>query len=125
VEITTLIIPDWNDDEGELKAEADFLASVDNEMPWHVTAFHPDYKLRDKEPTPPEILIKARELGILAGLKHVYCGNVPLAYSEYETTGCPSCGKALIERRGYDIAQDGIKNGRCRFCKAVVKGVWK
>ncbi|MFH0884544.1 MAG: AmmeMemoRadiSam system radical SAM enzyme [Candidatus Micrarchaeota archaeon] len=125
VEVTTLIIPDWNDDEGELKAEAEFLASVDREMPWHVTAFHPDYKLLDKEPTPPEILIKARELGRMAGLKYVYCGNVSLAYSEYETTSCPSCGKALIERRGYEIVQNGIKNGKCRFCKAVVKGVWK
>lgn len=125
VETTTLIIPDWNDNEQELKAEAEFFAFVDKEMPWHVTAFHPDYKLLDKEPTPPEILIKAREIGKMAGLKHVYCGNVPLAYSDYETTSCPSCGKALIERRGYDIVQMGIKGGKCRFCKAAIKGVWK
>ncbi len=125
VEVTTLIIPDWNDDESELKAEAEFLASVDPEMPWHVTAFHPDYKLLDKNPTPPESLMKAREIGKMSGIKHVYCGNVALSYSELETTYCQSCGKALIERRGYAIMQNGISGGKCRFCKAAIKGVWK
>jgi pyruvate formate lyase activating enzyme len=125
VEVTTLIIPDWNDDESELKAEAEFFASVDPDMPWHVTAFHPDYKLLDKEPTPPEILIKAREIGKMAGIRHVYCGNVPLSYSEYESTICPKCGKELVRRRGYDIDNTNIIGGKCKFCKTAIKGVWK
>ena len=125
VEVTTLIIPDWNDDMKELKAEAEFLASVDPEMPWHVTAFHPDYKLLDKEETPPETLIKAREIGKMAGLKHVYCGNVPLSYSDYETTHCPKCEKALIRRTGFLVDSNDAPDGKCRFCKTKLKGVWK
>lgn len=125
VEVTTLIIPDWNDSEQELKAEAEFLASVDKDMPWHVTAFHPDYKLRDKEPTPPEILVRAREIGKMAGITHVYCGNVPGTYADYETTSCPKCGKALISRTGFDITENRMKGGRCGYCKAAIKGVWK
>jgi pyruvate formate lyase activating enzyme len=125
VEVTTLIIPDWNDSGKELGAEAAFLASVDPEMPWHITAFHPEYKLLDKAPTPPESLIRAREIGKMAGIRHVYCGNMPMAYSDYETTSCPSCAKALIRRRGYTIEDNGIIDGRCRFCKAAIRGVWE
>jgi pyruvate formate lyase activating enzyme len=125
VEVTTLLIPDWNDDEGELKAEAEFLAGVDPEMPWHVTAFHPDYKMLDREPTPPATLIRAREIGKAAGLKHIYCGNVPYSYSEYETTFCQGCGKELIRRIGFSVTENSIMEGRCRFCKAAIRGVWK
>ena len=125
VEVTTLIIPDWNDKESELKAEAEFLASVDPEMPWHVTAFHPDYKLRDKPPTPPETLIRAREIGKAAGIKHIYCGNVPLAYADYETTFCHACGKGLVERAGFSVLVNRIVDGKCPFCKTPIKGVWK
>jgi pyruvate formate lyase activating enzyme len=125
VEVTTLIIPDWNDDESELKQEAEFLASVDPEMPWHVTAFHPDYRLLDKDPTPPATLMKAREIGKMAGIRHVYCGNVSLSYSDLESTICQSCGKEIIRRRGYEIEPGGIKDGKCRFCKASIRGVWK
>lgn len=125
VEVTTLIIPDWNDNEDEIRAEAEFLASVDPEMPWHVTAFHPDYKLLDREPTPPESLIRARKLGMMAGLRHIYCGNVPYSYSDYETTACPSCGKAIIRRSWFAVTEYGLSDGKCRFCKSAVKGVWK
>ncbi|VVC04008.1 Radical SAM superfamily protein [Candidatus Bilamarchaeum dharawalense] len=125
VEVTTLIIPGWNDNETELKEEAEFLASVDKEMPWHVTAFHPMYKLLDKNPTPPEILVRAREIGKLAGLKHVYCGNVGLSYSDFETTYCPKCQKELIKRVGFSVADNNIIDGKCRFCKEKIKGVWR
>jgi pyruvate formate lyase activating enzyme len=125
VEVTTLFIPDWNDGEKEMKEIATFLAGVDKEMPWHVTAFHPDYKLMDKEPTPPETLMKAREIGLNAGLKHVYCGNVPLSYSEYETTSCPRCGKTQIERAGMGVTENRMKDGKCHSCKAGLKGVWR
>jgi len=125
VEVTTLFIPDMNDSEKEMKEIAEFLAGIDKEMPWHVTAFYPAYKLMDKEPTPPETLIKAREIGLAAGLKHVYCGNVSASYSEYETTYCPKCAKPLIKRVYFSMEKDDIKEGRCRFCKAPVKGVWR
>ncbi len=125
VEVTTLFIPDWNDLEPEMKGIAEFLRGVDPEMPWHVTAFHPDYKMLDKEPTPPETLLKAREIGLMAGLKHVYCGNVPASYSEYESTFCPKCGKELVSRRIFSITRNDVVKGRCRHCKAEIKGVWE
>lgn len=125
VEVTTLLIPDWNDNMAEVKAEAEWLASVDPEMPWHVTAFHPDYKLLDKNPTPPETLIKAREIGKAAGIKHVYCGNVSMAYSDYETTICAKCGKALVKRMGFSVMENNVKNGKCGYCNAKISGIWR
>ena len=125
VEVTTLIVPGENDNLDELKAEAGFLAGIDKDMPWHVTAFHPDYKMLDKEPTGPEILIKAREIGKAAGIKHVYIGNVPFSYSAYETTTCPRCGKKLVERVGFSVESNDIVDGACRFCKEKIKGIWK
>jgi len=125
VEITTLIIPGWNDKLDELKAEAEFLASVDPDMPWHVTAFHPDYKMMDANPTPPEILIKAREIGKMAGLKYVYCGNVGAGYSDYEGTDCPKCGKRLVSRIGFNVSENNAAGGKCRFCKTKISGIWE
>jgi pyruvate formate lyase activating enzyme len=125
VEVTTLIVPGENDRIEELRAEAEYLASIDKEMPWHITAFHPDYKMLNKEPTGPEILLRAREIGIAAGMKYVYIGNVPFSYSAYETTYCPKCGKALVERVGFSVTSDNISNGSCKFCKEKIKGVWK
>lgn len=125
VEVTTLLIPGWNDDAAELEAEAKWLASVDPQMPWHVTAFHPDYKMLGEKPTPPEILIKAREIGIDAGLKHVYCGNIPYPYSSYETTICPHCGRSVIRRSGFYIEGMDVIDGQCRFCRKGIGGVWE
>lgn len=125
VEVTTLLIPNWNDNEKELKEEAEYLAGVDPEMPWHVTAFHPDYKMLSEKPTPPKALVKAREIGKAAGLKHVYCGNLPFAYSGYETTSCPKCGKEVVRRVGFSLAEVNVDKGRCKFCKQPIKGVWE
>lgn len=125
VEVTTLLIPGWNDDERELASEAKFLASVDKEMPWHVTAFHPDYKLLDKTETPPETLVKAHEIGKAAGIKYVYCGNVSFNYSNYETTICPKCNKELIIRIGFHVTDNNVVNGNCQFCNQKIKGVWQ
>jgi AmmeMemoRadiSam system radical SAM enzyme len=125
VEITTLIVPGENDSMEELHAEAEWLAAIDKSMPWHITAFHPDYKMLDKEPTAPEILMRARELGKAAGLEHVYTGNVPFSYSQYETTYCPSCGKALVERMGFSVASNNITKGACRYCKKSISGIWE
>ncbi len=124
VETVTLFVPGWNDSEKEMKDLASFFAGVDKEMPWHVTAFHPDYKMLDNAPTPAETLIKAREIGKAAGLKHIYCGNLPLAYSDYETTSCHSCGKALIRRYGFEITENHMKEGKCGYCGERLKGVW-
>ena len=125
VEVTTLLIPDWNDNEQELMEEAKFLAEVDKNMPWHVTAFYPKYKLLDKNPTPPETLVKAREIGKMAGLAHVYCGNVGASYADYETTFCQKCKKQLVRRIGFSVTENNILDGKCRFCKEKIKGVWK
>ncbi len=125
VEVTTLIVPGENDKMEELQAEAEWLASIDKGMPWHITAFHPDYKMLDKEPTPPEILVRAREIGKAAGLKYVYTGNVPFSYSQYEATTCPACGKMLVERMGFSVASNNIIKGACRFCKKKIEGIWE
>ena len=124
VEVTTLLIPGENDSKEEMKQIAEFLASVDKEMPWHVTAFYPAYKMMDKAPTPPETLLKAREIGLAAGLKHVYCGNISAGYSEYESTFCPKCDKKLIERVYFSVEENRVEDGKCRYCKAEVKGIW-
>jgi pyruvate formate lyase activating enzyme len=125
IEVTTLLIAGGNDSPEELKAEAEWLAAIDREMPWHVTAFHPEYKMLDKPPTPPESLLKAREIGIDAGLKHVYTGNVPLAYADYESTKCPKCKKTIVKRSGISLSENNIIDGKCRFCKNKIKGVWE
>ncbi len=125
VEVTTLIIPGWNDKEEELKAEAEWLASVDKDMPWHVTAFHPDYKMLDTPRTKPEILLRAKKIGEDAGMRHVYVGNVPLSYSEHEATVCTKCGKELITRVGMAVESNILKDGKCPDCKTKIAGVWK
>jgi pyruvate formate lyase activating enzyme len=124
VEVTTLVIPGWNDDEKELGQAAEWLASVDPDMPWHVTAFHPDYKMRSTPGTLPGSLLRIREIGKAAGIKHVYVGNVGASYSEYETTICPKCGKELITRVGMSVAENLLKKGRCS-CGEKIAGVWE
>ena len=123
VEVTTLIVPEENDSDEELKSIAEFLASVDDEIPWHISRFHPDYKYTDSYPTPVETMEKALELGKDAGLKYIYLGNV---YSRGETI-CPGCGKALIERSGFsaEVSEDFLPEGACRSCGAKIAGVWK
>ncbi|MFA6530147.1 MAG: AmmeMemoRadiSam system radical SAM enzyme [Candidatus Micrarchaeia archaeon] len=125
IEITTLLVPGENDNEEELRAEAEWLAKIDKEMPWHITAFHPDYKMMDKEPTSSESLIKAREIAKKAGLKHVYTGNVPFSNSNYEATICPKCKKEIIKRTGFYVNEINIIDGKCRFCNEKIDGVWR
>jgi len=125
VEVTTLVIPGENDSDKELKQIAEFLHGIDPHMPWHVTAFRPAYKMLDKPSTSPDALVKAREIGKSVGLKHVYCGNVPYAYSQYEETVCPECNKPLIDRAGFSVTKSSLKQGKCGFCGAEIKGVWE
>jgi pyruvate formate lyase activating enzyme len=121
VEITTLIIPGYNDSEDFLKWAAGFIKSVDPAMPWHVTQFYPTYKLTDAPRTPVKTLRRAREIGLEAGLKYVYEGNVPGEGGE--NTYCPSCGELLIERMGFYLSSIKMKDSKCQKCGAHIEGV--
>jgi len=122
IELTTLIIPGYNDSPEELRQIAGFIASVDTGIPWHVTQYHPTYKLMGQPRTPVETLRLARQIGIDAGLMYVYEGNVPGEGGE--NTFCPSCGEVLIQRFGYIISQIKVGDGRCGFCGHKLPGVW-
>ena len=122
VEVTTLIIPSYNDSEESFKEIIEFIKSVDPAIPWHVTQFYPTYKLVDQPRTPVETLRRAREMGLERGLKYVYEGNVPGEGGE--STYCPYCRELLIERFGYRILRNNIKDGRCFKCKEIIDGVW-
>jgi pyruvate formate lyase activating enzyme len=122
VEVTTLIIPDYNDSEEDLREIAEFIKSVDPFIPWHVTQFYPTYKLTDKPRTPLKTLRRAKEIGFETGLKYVYEGNVPGEGGE--NTFCHQCKKLLIKRFGFSIIENRMKNGKCTECGAEIKGVW-
>jgi pyruvate formate lyase activating enzyme len=125
VEIVTLIVPGFNDDPSELMEAARFIASVSPEIPWHVTAFHPDYKMIDPPPTSIRKLIEAAEIGEEAGLKFVYAGNIPGRVGSYEDTRCPHCQATLIRRTSYVIQDYRITaHGTCPECGMPVPGVW-
>jgi pyruvate formate lyase activating enzyme len=124
VEVVTLVVPGFNDSSEELWDAARFLTSVSPDIPWHVTAFHTDYKM-DAGYTAPETLRRAAEIGQEAGLRYVYAGNLPGQVGSYEDTFCPSCGKRLIQRRGYVIREYRISaDGRCPACGTSIAGVW-
>lgn len=122
VEITTLLIPGLNDDISELEALASFIAeSLGPETPWHISRFHPDYKMTDRPVTSVSALSGARQIGLQAGLKYVFTGNVP--GEEGENTFCPDCGKTVISRWGFTVRGYHIENGRCGFCAQPIDGV--
>lgn len=125
VEVVTLVIPGFNDSSDELWDTARFLASVSRDIPWHVTAFHPEYKRMDADATPAATLQQAAEIGQEAGLNYVYAGNLPGRVGSLENTYCPRCQELLIERRGYVIRQYRITaEGNCPKCGAKAAGVW-
>jgi pyruvate formate lyase activating enzyme len=121
VEITTLIIPGLNDSEEFLRWTAEFIRSVDPAMPWHVTAFRPTYRLMDTPSTSLSVLRRARQIGLAAGLKYVYEGNVPGEGGE--NTWCPECGELLIERCGFSLAAVKIIGGKCTKCGTLIEGI--
>ena len=125
LEIVTLIIPGFNDSPDELKAAADFIAGVSPEIPWHVTAFHQDYKMTGPDNTSIETLIRAAEIGHEAGLRFVYAGNIPGRVGEHENTFCPNCRATLIERYGFKVLSDRVTNGECPECSAKIPGRWE
>jgi pyruvate formate lyase activating enzyme len=122
VEVTTLLIPDQNDDPEELAQIAEFLAGLDPNIPWHISRFIPHYRMLDSRITPAEAIHRAVRIGQEAGLRYVYAGNLP--GSPYEDTLCPSCGEAVIERTGY-AARAHLDGDRCEHCGqpvAVITG---
>ena len=122
LEVTTLVIPGFNDSEEELRWVADFLArEVGVDVPWHVSRFHPQYKMSDCPPTPVSTLQQAWDIGREAGLRYVYVGNVPGRASE--NTICHHCGETLIGRLGYQTLSYQIADGRCTQCGTLVAGV--
>ena len=125
VEVVTLVVPTFNDGDDELKAIAEFLASVSCDIPWHVTAFHPDYKMTDPPRTPVETLVRAYEFGKSAGLKYVYPGNVPGAFGTRENTYCPHCDELLIKRTGFYVEENRMEGSQCPRCEAALPGVWE
>ena len=122
LEVTTLVIPGENDSDEDLGGCARFVAEeLGREVPWHVSAFRPTYLLTERPATPPETLRRARRIGLEAGLKFVYEGNIP---GEGEDTLCPACGKTMIARYGYTVRENRLRGGRCPDCGASVPGVW-
>jgi pyruvate formate lyase activating enzyme len=125
VEVVTLIVPGFNDSNDELMDAARYIAGVSPDIPWHVTAFHPDYRMLDPDPTSSQTLIRAAEIGQEAGLHFVYAGNLPGRVGPYENTHCPTCGETLIERMGYMILGYRLtENGACPACGTRIPGVW-
>jgi pyruvate formate lyase activating enzyme len=121
LEVTTLVIPGHNDDDETLREIAEFLVSVNPDMPWHLSRFSPRYNLLDAPPTPPETLHHAAEIGTEAGLRYVYVGNVP--GDDYEHTRCPECGAVCISRFGYqtrNLMEDGTTCPNCGNELAIV-----
>ena len=122
VEVTTLVIPGWNDSDSELQEIARFIKSIDPEMPWHVTRFHPTFKMTDRGATPSSTLQRARQIGLAEGLKYVFVGNIPGEGGE--DTICPKCSETVVERRGFSIASLKMLNGKCGNCGTAIAGVF-
>ena len=125
VEIVTLVVPGFNDSDSELQDIARFLVSVSQDIPWHVTAFHKDYRMVDPDNTPPETLLRALRIGRREGLHFVYAGNLPGSVGKGENTHCPSCLALLIERYGFRVLQNRIQHGACFSCGTPVPGRWE
>ncbi len=125
VEITTLLIPGENDSDEEIRDIAKFIASIDKNIPWHISRFYPMYKMLDKPPTPIDRLKRAYEIGKEEGLNYVYVGNV--IDDDRESTYCPKCNYKVIERTGYvgQYVKNHIIDGKCPKCNIEIAGVWK
>ena len=125
LEVVTLVVPGFNDSVEELRDIARFLVSVSPDIPWHVTAFHPDYRMEDRPATSVRSLLRAAETGVAEGLRFVYAGNLPGAVRNFENTYCPGCRALLVERVGYRVLQNRLAGtGRCPECGRVIPGVW-
>ena len=125
LEVVTLVVPGFNDSEAELRQIARFLASVSRDIPWHVTAFHKDYKMTDSPNTTAAQLIRAAEIGAEEGLRFIYVGNLPGRVGGWENTYCPSCREKLIDRVGYLVREYRLTaEGKCPSCGTAIPGIW-
>ncbi len=125
LEVVTLIVPGFNDSEAELRQMARFLVSVSRDIPWHVTAFHKDYRMTDPPGTTAAQLVRAAEIGVEEGLRFVYAGNAPGKVGPWENTWCPNCHERLIDRFGYLVREYRLtRGGKCPKCGTAVPGVW-
>mgnify|MGYP001236444893 CR=1 FL=1 len=124
VEIVTLLVPGLNDTDAEIRELAEFVAGVSPDIPWHVTAFHPDYRMTDTDATPVDTLLRAAQIGRESGLRFVYPGNCHGLVGDAENTRCPNCGELLVERRGFSVRGVRIVNGACPTCRTLIPGVW-
>jgi len=122
VEVTTLLIPEYNDNEKQIRDIAKKIKNIDNRIPWHISRFFPAYKMSDHYPTEIEKIRKAREIGFEEGLLYVYTGNI--VGDEGENTYCPYCKKLLIERYGYRILEKNLTGNKCSFCGKVIDGIF-
>lgn len=122
VEVVTLVVPGFNDSPEELGEIARFLVSVSPDIPWHVTAFHQDYRMTDSPPTSAHMLKRAVEIGYHEGVRFVYAGNIPGL--EAENTRCPSCSAVLVERTGFQVKRNLLRSGRCGSCGTEIPGIW-
>jgi pyruvate formate lyase activating enzyme len=125
LEIVTLLIPGFNDSDDELRHLTEFLASISRDIPWHVTAFHGDYKMTGPRNTRPDDLLRAAEIGRQSGLRYIYAGNLPGQVGNWDDTRCPHCGATVIERYGYRIKNYRLTSeGRCPNCSTQIPGRW-
>jgi pyruvate formate lyase activating enzyme len=125
VEIVTLVVPGFNDSESELQEMGTFISDLSVDIPWHLTAFYPTYKMIGPKPTPEKTLRRAVEIGFESGLNFVYAGNLPGRVGNYENTLCPGCGELLVERRGYAVRRRGLsQKGSCGRCGREIPGIW-
>ena len=125
MEVVTLLVPGFNDSPGEIAALTGFLAGVSPDIPWHVTAFHADYRMTDRPDTTARQLIAAAAIGRQSGLRYVYAGNRPSRVGDLENTRCTGCGETLVERHGYVVEANRVTGeGRCPACQTNVPGIW-
>lgn len=125
VEVVTLLVEGFNDGDEEIRGMARFLAQLDRNIPWHVTAFHPDYKMQANAATGSDTLLRAVAIGQAEGLRFIYAGNRPGGVGEHENTRCPQCRATLIERTSFHVHNNRIRGGKCPDCQTAIPGFWK
>ena len=125
VEVVTLLVPGLNDSESELRELTRWLARLDPMIPWHATAFHSDYRMRDVPDAEDDLLLRAVEIGEAAGLRYVYAGNRPGRVGRWEDTRCHACGETLLRRFGFRVLENRLgPDGTCPSCKTIIPGIW-
>jgi AmmeMemoRadiSam system radical SAM enzyme/AmmeMemoRadiSam system protein B/AmmeMemoRadiSam system protein A len=125
LEIVTLVIPGFNDDPQELREIARFLAGISRDIPWHITAFHKDYRMTEPDATSADALVRAAEIGAEEGLRYIYAGNLPGRVGQWENTRCPLCETTVIDRVGYRVRAYRLTSaGGCPQCATKIPGIW-